>query len=247
MADHHTTADEVLSDLESAFRSFEQQVPPPQRVKFKDGFVVRYVERLPHQALVLKFARQISGMHALKLLLDNGFCQEQGVIQRTLDEFAEDIIFLALGLTAGPWTNHHNAFLKCFWADEYVGEEVGLMLPRKHIRAFNNRAGGLPDPSSADAVGKHVFRAYSGYVHGAAVNTLDMCGSSDLKLELKGMKGSPLYNDHVRDFWNYLYRGIASASFIATAFGNVEHRRARYEAVCDFESRFGDMILSRSS
>ena len=232
----------VFEDLDSAFRTFEQEVPPPQRVKYRDGFVVRFVERTPHQALLLKFARQVSGLRAARMLMENGFGQEQGVLQRTLDEFAEDIIFVSLGLTTGEWTAHHDSYLRHFWADEYAGDEVGQMLARKHIRAFNNRAGGLSDPSSADTVGKTIFRVYSGYVHGAAVNILDMCDGRDLSFKLDG-KEELLHRYHVQDFWNYLYRGLVSASFIATAFRDPLNQERRYAAVLAFESQFGSMIF----
>ena len=243
--DHAATAS--LDDLKNAFRSFEKRVPPPQRVAFRDGFVARFVERTPKQAILLKFARQVSGLHALSLLMRNGFCQEQGVIQRTLDDFAEDITFLSLGLTKGPWTAHHEAFLKNFWADEFFGEEQPPMVRRDKIRAYVNRAGGIEDTSSANATGKTVFKAYSGYVHGAAVNILDMCVGGDLQFNVTGMSESPLYQDHRLDFWNYLYRGVTSASFVALALCDADDQTARYQEVKEFERRFGSLVFPQAS
>ena len=90
---------EVLKTLEPAFRRLESQVPPPVKMPYKDGFRLRYIEKTPQQALLQKFARKISGLHAIDLLLLAGLAQEQGVIQRTMDEIDEDILFITLGLS----------------------------------------------------------------------------------------------------------------------------------------------------
>ena len=109
---------DVLAVLERAFRRLESQVPPPIKLPFKDGFQLRYAEKTPQQALLQKFARHISGLRALDLLLLHGLAQEQGVIQRTLDDIEEDIFFITLGLTTGNWTENHTKYLEYFWMEE---------------------------------------------------------------------------------------------------------------------------------
>src|SRR5438105_8925524 len=86
---------QTFHHLDKAFNRLESMVPPPQRVPHGDGFVFRYKEQTIFQAMVQKLARVVSGLHAARLLVENGFLQEQAVIQRTLDEFHEDILFLA--------------------------------------------------------------------------------------------------------------------------------------------------------
>jgi len=76
----------TLEILEGAFRRLESQVPAPRQKPWQDGFVFRYAERTIHQAIVQKLARTISGLHAINTLLDRGLFQEQGMIQRALDE-----------------------------------------------------------------------------------------------------------------------------------------------------------------
>ena len=71
---------------------------PPQRVPHGDAFVFRYKEKTIHQAMVQKLARVVSGLHAARLLLENGLLQEQAAVQRMLDEFHEDILFLAFAV-----------------------------------------------------------------------------------------------------------------------------------------------------
>jgi hypothetical protein len=93
-----------LEVMERAFRRLEKRVPPPAEQPWKDGFVLRYRERTIEQALIQKLARQVSGLHAVDALLLKGLAQEQGVIQRTLDEIGEDIHFLVLAVTSGEVT-----------------------------------------------------------------------------------------------------------------------------------------------
>ena len=75
-------------------------MPPPQKVPYGDAFVFRYKEKTIQQAMVQKLARVVSGLHAAWLLLENGFLQEQAAVQRMLDEFHEDILFLAFAVMA---------------------------------------------------------------------------------------------------------------------------------------------------
>jgi hypothetical protein len=101
----------TLKALEAAFRRIEVRVPPPTRKVWKNGFVFRYAEQTIHQAIVQKLARTISGLHAVDLLLGRGFFQEQGMIQRALDELGEDIVFLSLAVINGDLTPRHIQYL----------------------------------------------------------------------------------------------------------------------------------------
>jgi len=80
---------QFLEVMERAFRRLEQQVPPPVEQPWKEGFVLRYGERTIEQALIQKLVRQVSGLHAIDALLLKGLAQEQGVIQRTLEDIGE--------------------------------------------------------------------------------------------------------------------------------------------------------------
>ena len=82
----------TLNVLESAFRTLERQVPKPIKILLSDSFVFRYKEQTMHQALIQKLVRVVSGLHAAKCLLERGFVQEQGILQRMLDECGEDIL-----------------------------------------------------------------------------------------------------------------------------------------------------------
>lgn len=129
--------------LEKAFRRLEQEVPPPQLKRVKGHFLLRFREQSIEQALVQKLARYISTLHADQLLLNHGFIQEQGILQRTLDELHEDMFFLAIAITNDKITVLHQRYLKAFFAEEFdnPSDPVGThtdreMIPRKKIRAY---------------------------------------------------------------------------------------------------------------
>jgi hypothetical protein len=172
----------ALSVMERAFRRLERQVPAPAEQPWKDGFVFRYQERSIEQALIQKLARQISGLHAIDVLLLGGLAQEQCVIQRTLDEIGEDIAFLAFAAATGELSGRHKTYLDDFWAEEFdhpdplKSTQSRGMTDRKKVRAYISRIGGEADPSTADKVGRVVHKAYSGYVHAASPQIMDMVG-----------------------------------------------------------------------
>lgn len=237
--------DRVMADLEDAFRCLEQQVPSPVKEAYKDGFVLRYVEQTPQQAMLQKFARLISGLHAIRLLLASGFLQEMGVIQRTLDDFEEDILFITLGVANDDMTEHHTQYLDYHWMEERGESEVNRgLVPRKYIRAYVAKHCG-DDPSSMISVGRKLYKGYSGFVHGSGEAIIDMCMTDPPRYFLSGMLDSPLYPDHQEDLWNYMYRGLVASTFMARLFSDeaLWHRRSR--SLKSFERAFSDKIFGR--
>jgi hypothetical protein len=238
---------EALKVMDAAFREIEINVPPPQRIPWKDGFVLRYVEQSIEQALVQKLARVISGLRAVDILLLHGYVQEQGVLHRTLDELHEDIIFLAAALTNDTVTDLHRRYLAAFWAEEFDVPEDPIASTqkrdtpkRKNIRAYNTKIFGEGfDASRQSALGETLSKAYSGFVHAASPHIMDMCGGNPPRFHLAGMLGTVRIREHVDDALNYFYRSIISTIFVAKALGGAElaDRLTRYKVA--FEKKSG--------
>lgn len=232
----------ALKAMEHAFRRLERMVPPPKPVLHHTNWVLRYEEKLIEQALIQKLARQISGLHAIDVLLLNGLVQEQAVIQRTLDEIGEDITFLSLAIIREEVTPLHDKFLAAFWEEEFdaptasASSQLRPMPRRRSIRAYNARAAGLSDPSSSDVAGSTLSKAYSGFVHAASPQVMDMCGGDPPRFHLRGMLGTSRIVEHAADGWNYFYRGLLSVGFVGKAFGDAELVDELYGAISEFES-----------
>ena len=235
----------ALVTCEQCFHKLAGQVPAPQEVPVgKIGFTYRYTEQLPQQALILKLARQVSGLFAVDVLLFNGLVQEQGVIQRTLDEIGEDIFFLVIGLQEG-FEPLHEQFLKAFWQEEFDHPDSSIKSsqkrappPRRKIHATLARFGG-GDVSTAQEVNRTISRAYSGYVHAAAPHIMDIYGGRPPHFYLSGVAGTSRQIDHIEDARNYFYRGLLSVILAARALGDRDVEGKAAEFVRHYERECG--------
>ncbi|HWR77815.1 MAG TPA: hypothetical protein VN283_11475 [Thiobacillus sp.] len=239
---------ESLTVLENAFQRLERQVPPPQEVEWADGFVFRYQEKTIHQALILKFARSISTLRAVDVLLLNGLLQEQASLHRILDEIHEDILFLAVAVTNDEVTSRHEQYLAAFFAEEFPDPANTLarhkkpdLPPRRKIRAYVTRLLSTePNLSVVHDVGETISSVYSGYIHASAPHTMDMYGGDPPHFHLGSMRGTPRMQEHIDDAWNYFYRGLMNATVIAKAFGDKPLVDTMYEYLKRFEVSSGE-------
>jgi hypothetical protein len=215
--------------MEHTVHLLASRVPRPQRIPLNDSFVFRHVEKSVHQALVQKLARLVSSLYAARLLMEAGFVQEQASLQRILDEITEDISFLSFSVVYGDSTQLHKTYLDAFFQEEFDPSDTvassgeRATVPRKKIRAYIDRVTSGPKGSSKylDA-SRTVSKTYSGYVHAASPQIMDMYGGSPPRFHVRGMHGTDRQLEHSADLWNYLYRGILAFGFAAKAFGDEE-------------------------
>jgi len=230
----------ALRNMEAVFRVLEKRVPRPKRIPFADSFVFRHVERTIQQALVQKLARVVSGLHAARILLRYGFVQEQGALQRMLDEFQEDIMFLAYAVISDDLTELHEEYLSAFYEEEFdkSGSPVEStqkrpMVPRRKIRAYIARMEGTGlNPSRGIELSRTLHKTYSGFVHGASPHITELYGGYPPRFHVAGMLGTPLIPTYEDDLWNYFYRGIIAFQVTAMALGD--------DALCDKIRRYRD-------
>lgn len=222
-------------------------MPPPQTVRIDGRLAVRYTEQLIEQALIQKLARYISSLEAAYLLLQYGFFQEQGVLQRTLDDIGEDIMFLVVAITNDAPTDLHKRYLAAFWSEECADGDNPVeslidreMVPRKKIRAYVSRIlGPSLNPSRDLAVSKTISKVYSGFVHAASPHLMEMCGGDPPKFHVRGMLGTPREQHHEFDVWNYYYRGLVSATVVAKALGDASLVKELLEFSFKFQQQSG--------
>jgi hypothetical protein len=233
----------TLEILEGAFRLLESRVPAPTRKPWKDGFVFRYAEQTVHQAIVQKLARIISGLHALNALLDRGLFQEQGMIQRALDELEEDIAFLSFGVMSGRLSSLHTQYLDYFYAEEFddptniMGSHRSRgMVKREKIRAYVNRQSGAGS-SRGNIAGKIIAKAYSGFVHAASPHIMDMCGGKPPRFDVSGEFRNVRHREFADDAMNYFYRALVAMAFAAKAFGDEDLFQKMRTDAATFEVR----------
>ena len=218
--------DEALNNMEAILGKLESRVPRPRLIEHQGTMVFRYVEKSCHQALVQKLARVVTGLHAARLLMQNGFVQEQAAIQRMLDEFHEDINFLALALIKNDLTPLHNRYLDAFYQEEFdaptafESTQKREMVSREKIRAYVSRSDlAGTDPSTGAELSRTINKTYSGFVHGASPQIMDMYGGSPPRFNVRGMRGTVRQEEFRFDLWNYFFRSIIAFALAAKAFG----------------------------
>ena len=219
--------EQLLTVMEEAVNRLASKVPPPQRVPFKESFVFRHVEKLIHQAIVQKLARMVSTLHAARLLLNHGFVQEQGTLQRILDEIHNDILFLTLSVFYDDVTPLHNEFLEAFFQEEFDDEDPikstqkRPMIPRRKIHAYISRGEGLKlNPSQVGELLRTLSKSYSGYVHAASPHIMEMCAGDPPRFLMRGIANTRRQDECRKDLWNYLYRGTMACGFAAMVIGD---------------------------
>ena len=220
----------TLTFLEQVVNILVADVSEPKLVVIGNLRAFRYEEQTIHQAIVQKLARMVSTLAATRLLFNNGFVQEQASLQRILDEIVEDIQFLAFGVLEGDHESElHCQFLDAFYQEEFDAEtaikssQKRQMIPRRKIQAYLARTSFSPfDPSGGQELLRTVSKFYSGFVHAASPQLMEMYGGEPKRFHMCGMKGIFNYDDYEWDLWNYFFRGICSCALSAKAFGNEE-------------------------
>ncbi|MCD9086237.1 hypothetical protein [Stenotrophomonas sp. SY1] len=239
---------ESLREMDDALAVLVAMVPQAQRVPFHRHFVYRYVERLPVQAIVQKLARLPSGLRAAQVLLGAGFFQEQGALQRMLDELVDDVLFLSIPLLSGEWESIHDNFLDAFFTEDFdpaTGQPTAQdrpMVPRKKIRAYiaRSKLGGA-NPSGQIDAGRTLSKVYSGFVHAASPHIMELYGGDPPHFHTAGMLGTPGEQGHQDDMGNYYYRGLSAFVVAAHAFGN----RPLFDRLYAFSTGLGDVVGRR--
>ena len=93
--------------------------------------------------------------------------------------------------------------------------------------------------SQALAAGESIGTAYSGYVHAASENIMDMYGGDPPHFHLTGMRGTPRISAFARDAENYIYRGLMATIATAKAFGDGPLNDELYKFLGAYESANG--------
>jgi hypothetical protein len=233
---------QALKMMDMAFDALSRKVGDPQRQPMGNGYVYRYNDKSIYQAIVQKLARVVTGLQAISLLNKAGFLQEQAALQRTLDEFEEDIAFLCFGIIFGEINDLHKEYLAAFYEEEFDDPESAIrstqrrpMIPRKKIRAFvsKDRGTGYNQSSTIEVI-RTVHKTYSGYVHGASPQLMELYFGNPPRFHLSDGADSPFYEAHLDDLLNYYYRSILSFALAAKAFGE----EALFKRIFEYSGEF---------
>ena len=239
--------EEALNKMIGAFNVMALHVGEPERVTIDGGYAYRYKEQTIYVAIFLKLARVVTSLQAIHQLNSSGLIQEQAVIQRVADELTEDITFLTFSIIFDDETELHSRYLEAFFEEEIEEGKSAIespqnrpMIPRKKIRSYINKDRGTGEGQGrGNKVSRTISKTYSGYVHAAAPQIMELFYGNPPKAILIGGYNSPLYQDHVDDMINYFYRALIAFSYGAKSFGNEKLFSIIYEYTKDFARKSG--------
>src|SRR5215813_12844946 len=80
----------------------------------------------------------------------------------------------------------------------------------------------IANPSHNQRVIRTLQQAFSGFVHAASSQIMDMYGGDPPQFHVRGMLGTWRMPEFEYDIWNYFERAFAAFAFVAMAFGDQE-------------------------
>lgn len=206
--------------FKNSFKLLEGRVPSPVVDKSISNGGLRYSKKSIEQAVIQKLARYISGLNASSLLLEHGYLQECGVLQRTLLELSKDICFLVQG-ALNDLEKIHKTYLSEFWEEEAEldikshSHSKRKHTPRHKINGYLARAAsGFADNDSI-IVGKHLSGIRSGFVHGASPQIMEMVSFSSGRFEISGSSNPTLLGDYSNELSNSVFLGVVMVELCA--------------------------------
>lgn len=238
----------ALSNMERCLSLFQAHMPAPKLVPFGTSFVYRYEEKSAPQAILQKLARTVSTLYGAHQLFLAGLFQEQGALQRVLDELCEDITFLCLSHIDGKPSEMLKRYLEDFYLEEFDSSDFNApapkraMVPRQKIRVYlaSHETTDIGTSTAVHAFEK-VSKAYSGFIHAASPHIMDMYDGQ--KFMVRGMLGTAREREYGDDLWNYFFRSITSFALAASALGNA----SQCEEIQKFLAAFLDVSGERHS
>ncbi len=222
--------EQALLEMEDLFSVLVDLVPAPVKVPRAGGFVFRYEDQTIQQAIVQRIARSTSTLRVAANLVDAGYLQETGTLQRALDDFAEDITFLSLAVIAGDVGAVQQKYLDHFYA-EVIPDPLNPMsaldkrpprVQRREIcdeiaRQMNELTG--MESAAASDLARAVSSLYCSFVHGGSPQIMEMYGGVEPHYSLRGIPDSPLKAGHVLDLQNQFFRTALAYAWAARALG----------------------------
>lgn len=223
-------------------------VPPSARrvinIGGEESIEYRFKERAIHQAIIQKLVRIVSGLRAAQKLVEYGFAQEQVSLQRMLDEFNENVLFLSLAVIHDEISELHGRYLSAFYEEEFDADTAMLstqkrpMIPRKKIRSYVDRKIGDDKLGGGPETERTISKFYSGFLHGASDQIMDCYFGDPPSFHTNGILGTNRHMEYRNDLRNYMYRGLVSFAVALKAFG----REAEFEEASRMVLEFGRIV-----
>jgi hypothetical protein len=239
--------DEVLRRLEAMYSEMGGATGD---ILFIDD---RIYPRFRHETLTdslvcyLKGVKAISTLKGCLILLQHGHTQEIGALCRMVDDFCNEIFFLLVPQGAEDFSDDQRRFVENFFQEEFDKPDSPLAstqkrktVPVKKIHAtFSKVAKDELNPSDAQELLRTIHKAFSGYVHGAYPQIMEMFGGKPPHFHMSGMLGTPRIEEWRAQLVGYVYRLIMATVFVARKLQLAQMETPIRELLSEFEKNTG--------
>ena len=216
-----------LGDLSVVISQIECHFPPPKLVSVGGQQQLRYSENTVYHVAFLKTVRMVSGLNASLALLTGGYYQEIMVVLRTVDDFFSDILFILENAEQKTLGDAQNKFMEDFFKEEFVNPNNPLentkrrsTVPKRKIWASVARQiGQYANPSDAQKILQVTNDVFSGYVHGAYPQIMELCGGKPPRFHMNGVLMSPRIQTCFKQISFYLHRTIMVIGILTKNLG----------------------------
>ncbi len=244
-----TSLGSLLNDLERSAQALAKHFTPPLLTEVNGNPAFRHEVTNDLLLSHLKCIRSSSSLNAAFALLQAGYVQEVGVLCRVVDEFCEDVIFLATPLGEnGKYSGDQRRLVEEFFQEEFGDDPGPLMqgvprhrVSRDKIRAGIARISGMPiNRHDAAQIHRTIGKTLSGYVHGAYGHIMEMYGGPTLdncRFHTSGMHAAPRLWEMCSALSDTAYRSALALETVArrcgdsSVAGDVRASRSQFEAV----------------
>jgi hypothetical protein len=187
----------------------------------------------------LKCVRATSSLNACIVLLDHGYVQEVAALCRGIDEFMEDVAFVALALGPDDEPTEQQIRLATeFFQEEFddIDDPVGSAqsrdrVPRRKVHAGIARlTADTHDVERIQDLARTLSQAMSGFVHGAYGHIMELYGGNPPRFHVLGMTGTPKIAEWVEGLGNYVYRTMCGVETVTSRTAGAEHLYVKVRA-----------------
>lgn len=238
-----------LDDLSILISQIGSHFPTPKFVPVSGQPQFRYSENTVYHVAFLKAVRMVSGLNASLALLSDGYYQEIMVVLRTVDDFFSDILFILENSEQNSLSETQKKFMEDFFQEEFVNpnnplenEKRRSTVPKRKIWASVARQiGPYANPSDAQKILQVTNDAFSGYVHGAYPQIMELFGGEPPRFHMNGVLVRPRIEACFKQISFYLHRTILATGILTKSLGlsDLSNRaseiRDYFESETDYE------------
>jgi hypothetical protein len=214
---------ECVDVLDNAATVFAAMLPLPVYTSEMGG-AFRLIQRDEKTFSLLRCIRIVSGLRAELGLIEQGFCQEAGVIHRTILEFSHDLDFVVDGLINPESKSRMQERMAKYFVESPPAPEDFMSRPKKShsflrekVYAAVLRLLGGNNPYRIRQIAKTLEEVYSGYVHGNYRHVMEMYNGAEKGFKTKGTPGR--IPEWVQNVALIVQPVLNQFSTIASAFG----------------------------